>query len=78
MSPSAADAHGMNASVINGRQLGPHVGRQLSPSTADAHSENASVVDGISSPVGRLAMTSLVVRMPVEDGPGGGSRRDES
>ena len=44
---------------------------------ADAHGVNASVVDETPSPVGRLATTSLV-RMPVEDGPGRGGRKDES
>ena len=48
----------------------------LSPSAADAREVHGSmIVGGTPSPVGWIATTSLVVRMPVEDSPGGGGRK---
>ena len=50
----------------------------LSPSAMDARGVHTSmiVIDETPSPIGRQAMTSLVVRMPVEDGPSRGGRKD--
>ena len=49
----------------------------MSPSVTDARGVHAStIVDRTPSPVARLATTSLVVRMSVEDGPDGGGKED--
>ena len=48
-----------------------------SPPAVDAHCVNTSVVDWTPSLVGRLATTSLVVRMSVEDGTGRDGRINE-
>lgn len=48
----------------------------LSLFAANTQGEHASI-DGTPIPVDRLAMTSRVVRMSVEDGPGGGGRKEE-